>query len=286
MRLRVDPDATQLEDRRGMRGGGAAIGGGVGVLGLIIAVLFNVLTGGEGGGFNIDPGLNQLPAQATQAQPLPTGLPADAPAQEALKIFTHVQQTWTGIFRDAGREYASAKLVLFENGVSTGCGPASSAVGPFYCPPDRKVYIDLGFFNELSTRFGAPGDFAQAYVIAHEVGHHIQTVLGVSDQVRAEQQRNADEANELSVRMELQADCFAGVWGHVAFTRGELEEGDIDEGLDAAEAVGDDRLQEQSGGRTNPEEWTHGSSASRHKWFRKGFDGGDPKTCDTFSGDI
>jgi predicted metalloprotease len=285
MRLRVDPDATQLEDRRGMRGGGVAIGGGVGVLGLIIAVLFNVLSGGGGGGFSIDPGLNQLPAQ-TQAQPLPSGLPADTPAQDALKVFTHVQKTWTGVFQAAGRTYEPTKLVLFENGVSTGCGPASSAVGPFYCPTDRKVYLDLGFFKELSTRFGAPGDFAQAYVIAHEVGHHIQVLLGVSDQVRAEQQRKPSAANDLSVRLELQADCFAGVWGHAAYTNGELDPGDVKEGLDAAESVGDDRLQKQAGGRVNPEEWTHGSSASRHTWFQKGFDGGDPKACDTFSGDV
>ena len=196
-----------------------------------------------------------------------------------------VQDAWTGIFSGAGRDYERTTLVLFNGGVNTGCGAASSATGPFYCPNDRRVYLDLGFFRELRDRFGAPGDFAQAYVIAHEVGHHVQNLLGILPQVNEEQQRNPSQANELSVRLELQADCFAGVWAHTAYQRQILEDGDLEEGLTAAAAIGDDRIQSQAGQRVDRESFTHGSSEQRTRWFLKGFEGGDVASCDTFSAD-
>jgi predicted metalloprotease len=198
-------------------------------------------------------------------------------------VVEDVQQHWQEQFRAANKEYDVTTLVLFEDGVQTACGAASSATGPFYCPPDRKVYLDLGFFRELASRFGAPGDFAQAYVVAHEFGHHVQNVLGTNEQVRRAQERNPDDANELSVRLELQADCFAGVWAHSAYQEELLEAGDLEEGLDAAAGVGDDRIQKQSGGRVNPESFTHGTSEQRMKWFRTGYESGEPASCDTFT---
>lgn len=286
MRLRVDnTDASQVEDRRGMGGGRGAAAGGVGIVGVIVAVLFQLLNGGgEGGGFDINAA---LPPQAqAQGEPLPKTAAQEAEAKNITLIVNHVQKTWTDLFAAGGQQYRKATLVLFEDAVSTGgCGQASSAVGPFYCPADEKIYLDLGFFKDLQTKFGAPGDFAQAYVIAHEFGHHIQTVLNVESQVRKQQQANPDQANEYSIRMELQADCFAGVWGHAAYKGEQLDPGDLAEGLAAAQAVGDDRLQEQAGGRVNPESWTHGSSEQRDRWFQKGFDSGDPAVCDTFKGD-
>jgi uncharacterized protein len=201
-------------------------------------------------------------------------------------VLGDVEFTWSGIFKRAGRTYERTALVLFDGATQTGCGFGSSQTGPFYCPADRKVYIDLSFFRELRSRFGAPGDFAQAYVIAHEVGHHVQNQLGISDDVRSEQERNPEEANALSIRLELQADCFAGVWAHSAYEANLLEPGDLEEGLGAAVAVGDDRLQRQATGRIDRESWTHGSSEQRTHWFRRGFDGGDPNDCETFSGDV
>jgi uncharacterized protein len=174
--------------------------------------------------------------------------------------------------------------VLFRDAVRSGCGTASAQTGPFYCPADQKVYVDLSFFDELDQRFGAPGDFAQAYVLAHEIGHHVQTLLGVSGKVRQAQQSNPRQANELSVRMELQADCLAGVWGKSTQQRGVLESGDVEEGLAAAASVGDDRIQRQARGTVNPESFTHGSSEQRMQWFRRGFSSGDVGSCDTFSG--
>ena len=182
--------------------------------------------------------------------------------------------------------YEPTKLVLFTEATTSGCGAASSATGPFYCPADRKVYLDLGFFRELRSRFGAPGDFAQAYVIAHEFGHHVQNVLGISDDVHRGQQENADEANELSIRLELQADCLAGVWAYSAYRERLLESGDLEEGLAAAAAVGDDRIQRQATGRIDRESWTHGSSQQRVTWFREGYETGDVNACDTFERDI
>lgn len=198
-------------------------------------------------------------------------------------ILADTEDTWTEIFRQLNRTYKPPKLVLFSDAVQSACGLNSAAVGPFYCPGDSKVYLDLSFFRELDERFGAPGDFAQAYVIAHEVGHHVQNVLGISADVQRQRQAmSTEESNALSVRQELQADCFAGVWGFHSHQRQMLEEGDIEEGLAAAAAIGDDRLQRQSKGYVTPESWTHGSSRMRVTWFRRGFEQGNPGVCDTF----
>jgi predicted metalloprotease len=258
--------------------------GGGGVIGLVVLLLYLFL-GGGGGGLGIDPGVDGLP-QAPSAQGQTTAVPEDEPAQFVAAVVADVQQTWKQIFERAGRTYESTRLVLFDAPTQTGCGVGSPATGPFYCPVDHRVYLDVGFFRELSQRFGAPGDFAQAYVVAHEFGHHVQNVMGVMREVQAEQQANPHQANELQIRLELQADCLAGVWGHSAYTEGQLEAGDLEEGLAAAAAVGDDRIQQQTTGRIDRESWTHGSSEQRTTWFKTGFDTGDPAACDTFSGDV
>ena len=266
----------QIEDRRGRRFGrgtgtgfpvgvGGAGVGGMGIIGLLLFLFLGggLDVGGGGGG------------------PAGSAPPADDDAAQFVGfVVDDVQGSWAAQFERDGRRYEPTTLVLFEQGVSTACGSASSTTGPFYCPADRKVYIDLGFFEELRTRFGAPGDFAQAYVIAHEFGHHVQNLLGVNESVRRRQQADPDAANELSVQLELQADCLAGVWGATA--RDLLEPGDLEEGLRAAAAVGDDRIQESTTGRIEPESWTHGSAEQRSQWFRRGFDSGDPSACDTF----
>jgi hypothetical protein len=224
--------------------------------------------------------------------PLPQGGASRSipPEEQQLAEFVSVvladtEDSWRAIFAQSGKRYEEPRLVLFRNGVRSACGTASSAVGPFYCPGDRKVYLDLAFFDDLQQRFGAPGDFAQAYVIAHEVGHHVQTLLGVSAQVQQAGAKLDDAGrNRLSVRQELQADCFAGVWGHTANReRQVLEPGDLEEALVAATAIGDDRLQQEAQGRVVPDSFTHGSSEQRERWFRRGFDSGDPGVCDTFS---
>jgi predicted metalloprotease len=207
------------------------------------------------------------------------------PSEENMVLFVSTvldsaQKTWHGLLP----QYTDAKLVLFRDAVNSACGFAQAASGPFYCPGDRKVYIDLAFFDQLERQFGAPGDFAQAYVIAHEIGHHVQNLAGTERELRAAQQRNPGQARALSVAMELQADCYAGVWAYSAARGGYLEAGDVDEGLAAASAVGDDRLQKMQTGRVNPESFTHGSSADRRTWFKRGFDSGDPNQCDTFAG--
>jgi hypothetical protein len=200
-------------------------------------------------------------------------------------VLADTEETWHSIFKQAGRRYEEPKLVLFSGSINSACGFAQSAIGPFYCPGDRKVYIDLSFYRDLKQRHGAPGDFAQAYVIAHEVGHHVQTLTGISEKVhKAKQSTNEVGANQLSVRQELQADCFAGIWAHYADkARNLLDEGDIDEALNAAAAIGDDRLQQQSRGKVSPDSFTHGSSAQRTRWFKKGYSEGQFKACDTFS---
>jgi predicted metalloprotease len=218
------------------------------------------------------------------------GAPVDASPEEqqlvdfAETVLADTEETWSAIFAENGASYQLPTLVLFRDAVASGCGQGSAAMGPFYCPRDGKLYLDLSFFEELDRRFGAPGDFAQAYVIAHEVGHHVQNLLGTADRVSAAQQQAGSraEANEASVRLELQADCYAGVWGHHANARRQmLEPGDVDEGMQAAAAIGDDRLQRQSGGAVAPESWTHGSSEQRVEWLRRGLDSGDPSRCDT-----
>jgi uncharacterized protein len=292
MRWKRGRGAGQIEDRRGMGGGtgfGMPIGVGGGGLGLLVLVAYLVLSAvGGGGGVAVDPPIGQFPATPAARD---GGIPADQDPDRDLKEFVgfvvdDVQDSWARLFAEANQRYQPTKLVLFTQATSSGCGPASSATGPFYCPRDGKVYLDLGFFQELRSRFGAPGDFAQAYVIAHEFGHHVQNLLGISDDVSRGQQEHPDEANELSVRLELQADCFAGVWAHSAYERDLLETGDLEEGLKAAASVGDDRIQRSTRGRVDPESFTHGTSAQRTKWFRRGFDQGDPNACETFSGDV
>jgi uncharacterized protein len=201
-------------------------------------------------------------------------------------VFNDAQAFWADQFGAAGRPYENAKLIVYRSSTDTGCGAGSSSVGPFYCPLDRRVYLDLGFFDELNRRFQAPGDFAQAYVVAHEVGHHIQQQLGIDEEVRRQSAENPDDANELSVRLELQADCMAGVWGRSTYDRGILETGDLEEGINAAASVGDDRIQSQAQGRIDPESFTHGTSEQRAEWLRAGFDSGELDACDTFSGEI
>ncbi len=268
--------SKNLEDRRG--GGGMGLPGGIGGMGLggvALLVVFAVITGqnplallGAVGG-----GATAGPAVAV-----------DDPAEEPKVLFvSSVLDSAQTMWREKlGPEYRDAKLVLFRDGVASACGNATSASGPFYCPADEKVYIDLGFYDALKERFGAPGDFAEAYVLAHEVGHHVQRVLGVEGRVRQAQQANPQQANDLSVRLELQADCFAGVWAHRAGQAGQIEPGDMEEGIGAAAAVGDDRIQQASQGTVHPESWTHGSSAQRVEWFRRGAAAGDPNACDTF----
>lgn len=258
-------------------------GGGIGALVILVLTLF---AGGGGGGFEIDPGTSGMPPMSG-APRSPDAPDPDADLKEFVGfVVDDVQDAWERQFAAAGKQYQQTTLVLFEQATETGCGTGTTQTGPFYCPLDSKVYIDLEFFRELGSRYGAPGDFAQAYVIAHEFGHHVQNVLGTSERVRRAQQRDPDEANELSVRLELQADCLAGVWGSTAEGEGLLERGDLEEGLEAAAAVGDDRLQRKATGQVNPETWTHGSSAQRQKWFRRGFDSGDPDRCDAFSGNV
>ena len=200
-------------------------------------------------------------------------------------VLDDAQRTWREVLPRVGTEYRDAKLVLFRDAIRSGCGMAGAASGPFYCPADEKVYIDLSFYDELARRFGAPGDFAQAYVLAHEVGHHVQNLLGIERRFRQSQRMNPGSTNSLSVRMELQADCFAGVWGHSTAQRQILEQGDVEEGLRAASAIGDDRLQRMGQGYVNPDTFTHGSSQQRVQWFRRGLETGDVRACDTFGAD-
>ncbi len=269
--------SDNLEDRRAMGGRGIAAGGGV--AGIIAQVLIQHHGGGGGGGGSgVD--ITDIFSQIDMGGSSGTVDPADEPlVQEMSDALDDIQGYWASE-EGIGAEYQEANLVLFSGGVSTaGCGDAPASVGPFYCPADSKAYIDLSFFKELQSRFGAPGDFARVYVLAHELGHHVQNVLGTSSEVRQQQQgASQEQANELSVRLELQADCYAGLWGHSAQDRGLIEPGDIEEGLGAAAAVGDDAL-----GNGNQESWTHGSSESRQRWFRAGFDSGDLSACDTFS---
>lgn len=279
MLWRGQRESDNVEDGRGISRGGLAVGGGLGGLVIVLVAMF----------FGVDPGaiLNQTgdeqPAVGTRpARPA-------SPAEDELKRFVSVvlantEDVWRGIFRQTGREYRDPKLFLFTDQVQSACGVAGSSAGPFYCPGDQKVYIDLAFYRDLREKLGAPGDFAQAYVIAHEVGHHVQRLLGISDKVHSAQSRaSKSQANDLSVRLELQADFFAGVWANYAKKKGLLETGDIEEALGAASAVGDDRLQRQAQGRVVPDSFTHGTSEQRVRWFRKGLETGDFKQGDTFN---
>jgi uncharacterized protein len=295
VKLRRRAGSGDVIDRRGGRGGGgrgrsglpiAVGGGGIGTLIVLVIIALVGGLGGGGGGSGFDVGAPQFPGGAPAGSGREVSSPDDAPGMFVEDVLADVQDTWTELFAGAGQRYERAKLVLFERATQSGCGAASSATGPFYCPADRMIYLDVEFFDQLHHRFGAPGDFAQAYVIAHEVAHHVQTLLGTSQRVRQESQRNPGKANDLSVRLELQADCYAGVWGYTAAQRGILDPGDLEEALAAAAAIGDDRLQRESGGSIDQDTWTHGSSEQRQRWFKRGFDTGDPNRCDTFSGEI
>jgi uncharacterized protein len=277
MRWREGRQSSNVEDRRGIGGRGLAVGGIGSVVILVIAFLLgvdprNLLSGGGG---SPEPG-----TQATRSA---------NPEEEELKAFSssvlaNTEGVWNELLRQHGRQYREPKLVLFTGQVSSPCGRSTAAVGPFYCPGDQKVYIDLSFYRELKTRFRAPGDFAQAYVIAHEVGHHIQNLLGTMDKVSSMQARSGErQANDLSVRLELQADFYAGVWAHYAQRQGLLEAGDIEEALNAATAIGDDRLQKESQGYVVPDSFTHGTSEQRQRWFRRGLETGDLRQGDTFN---
>jgi predicted metalloprotease len=276
-------DRSNVEDARGSSGGFRAVPFGIG--GFIVLALLSMYTGVDflslfsGGG------------TPTSSSVGTSGNVATSPGEEKMVDFVDAvmrdaQQTWTNVL---GSRYEPTRVVLFRDQIDTACGFAQSATGPFYCPGDRKVYLDLGFYDELQRRFGAPGDFAQAYVLAHELGHHVQRLTGTETQVRQQQQANPGSANELSVRLELQADCYAGVWGHTAAQPGradkgevELDPGDVEEGLHAAAAIGDDRLQRLATGRVMPDKFTHGSSEQRVTWFKRGLDSGDPNACNTF----
>ncbi|MBT9314240.1 KPN_02809 family neutral zinc metallopeptidase [Leptothoe spongobia] len=272
--------SSNIDDRRG--GNSSLVVGGGGLGALVLAVVVTLITGDPG------PILDQVVAPTSQA---PTQQGQTSPAEDQLADFTSVvladtEDTWHQIFREEiGQQYQEPTLVLFSGAVQSACGAAQSAMGPFYCPADQKVYIDLSFYRDLKSRHQAPGDFAQAYVVAHEVGHHVQNILGISNEVRQLQSRASKaEANQLSVRLELQADCFAGVWANRADkARDILERGDIEEALNAASQIGDDRLQEQSRGFVVPESFTHGSSAQRMRWFKQGLATGDIEQCNTFA---
>jgi predicted metalloprotease len=287
---RLDP--SQVEDRRGAGGrfGGGPIaigGGGLGVAGIVIYLLFAVLSGGGSSIYGSLDGVTQTQQPPSQSLGTTCQTGADANTRQdcrSLGAVNSVQRYWADYFRSHGKTYAQAPTVFFTDSTSTGCGSATTDVGPFYCPADKKVYIDLGFYEELHDRFGAAGGpFAEAYVIAHEYGHHAQDLLG---DLRPGSSQGADSR---SVRTELQADCYAGVWARNAVATGyivDLTDADIAEGLDAAAAVGDDRIQAETQGQVNPETWTHGSSAERQKWFQRGFQRGEPTGCDTFSGSL
>jgi predicted metalloprotease len=284
MRWEGQRQSDNIEDRRGM--GPVRPGVGIGLGGIVIVLAVSLLTGTNPLQIlNMIGGIQDGAVPSAVEAPGPTQPLQDQLGKFASVVLADTEDTWRSLFSQKSRSYEEPRLVLFTGAVHSACGAASSAVGPFYCPGDHKVYLDLSFFQELSQRLGAPGDFAQAYVIAHEIGHHVQNLLGVAQQVAHRQrQTSTAEANILSVKMELQADCLAGVWGHHARRdRRLIEPGDFEEGLRAAGAIGDDRLQHMSQGYVQPESWTHGSSKQRVTWLRRGLDSGDPASCDTFA---
>jgi len=285
MRWESGRQSENVEDRRGVNMSRRVVGGGIGTVLLVLVALY----------FGIDPSIildqSQMTVPGTSA-PSQSEPYSASPEEKRLAEFVSVvladtEDTWQTLFRGMGKTYEEPKLVLFSGAVESACGTASTAVGPFYCPMDQKVYIDLRFYNDLKNRFGAPGDFAQAYVIAHEVGHHVQNLLGIAEKVQSLRSRsNETEANKLSVMMELQADCLAGVWAHHADrARKILEQGDIEEALNAASSIGDDRMQRQARGHVTPDSFTHGSSAQRVRWFKRGIETGNVGQCNTFQAD-
>ncbi|HDX8445122.1 KPN_02809 family neutral zinc metallopeptidase [Aeromonas hydrophila] len=279
MRWQDRRESNNVEDRRQQGGGGGIPIGGKGRLILLVVVMV-------AGYYGVD--LSPLLSEpTTQSQPQRQEM--SQPAKDPLARFTSVmlastEDAWGEIFQQSGSRYQTPKLVLYRGSTRTGCGQGQSVMGPFYCPADRTVYIDLSFYQEMRDKLGADGDFAQGYVVAHEVGHHVQNLLGIERKMREQQQGlSRAEQNKLSVKLELQADCFAGVWGHYMQREQVLEHGDLEEALNAAQAIGDDRLQQQSQGRVIPDSFTHGSSAQRYAWFKRGFDSGKPASCNTFA---
>jgi uncharacterized protein len=267
--------SPNLEDRRSMGGG---MGRGLGIGGTVVVLALSLIFGRD-----LFSDLGVSPAVGAASAPMSA---ADSAQQEEQVqwisfVLDDVQGVWAKTLPQTGARFSPARLVLFRNSTDSGCGPAQSAMGPFYCPLDQRVYLDLGFFDELQQRFGASGDFARAYVLAHELGHHVQHLEGTDARVRQAQENNPSAANELSVRLELQADCYAGVWAHSTDQRRLLEQGDVDEALGAASAVGDDRIQQRTTGRINVDSFTHGSAAQRSQWFKRGFQSGDPRSCST-----
>ncbi|MFL5614484.1 MAG: neutral zinc metallopeptidase [Gemmatimonadaceae bacterium] len=280
MRWTPGGDSSNVEDRRGQGGGFLPGGRGMGIGGAVVLLVLSLIFGRD---FVTGNTSTDTAQPATSAN----GEVASSPSEDRMVQFVtfvlnDVQNTWRSILSDRHVPYEDAKLVLFRDMTQSGCGTAQSTMGPFYCPIDQKVYIDLGFYDELQRRFGAPGDFAQAYVLAHELGHHVQHLLGIDAQARRLQSDNPGSANAVSVRLELQADCFAGIWGHTTEQRRLLDQGDIEEGLNAAAAVGDDRLQRAATGHVNAETFTHGSAAQRSAWFKRGLTTGQIESCDTF----
>ena len=279
MRWRSGRRSKNIEDRRGSRAPRGVVGGGIGTIVLILAALY----------FGVDPTpllqSTNVSASSRGTQPSAEDLRNDPLADMISVVVGDTEDVWRKIFAQQGRKYREPSLVLFTGATRSACGIGQAAMGPFYCPADQKAYIDLSFYEDMRTRFRAPGDFAQAYVIAHEIGHHVQNLLGISGEVHRMKQRvSATEGNRLSVRLELQADCFAGVWAnHADRARGILESGDVEEAMNAASAIGDDRLQKQSRGTVVPESFTHGTSAQRQRWFRTGLSSGNPDRCDTFN---
>ena len=285
MRLGDERESDNIEDRRGMPVGGGVVTGGIGTVLLVLAGLYFgvdpsvILNAIQGGG-----GTQQQAAPSRPHTGEPSGGQHDAARHFVAQVLADTEDTWTAVFRQHNRTYTVPRLVLYSGATQSACGRAQAAVGPFYCPNDRRVYLDLAFFEDLQRKFGAPGQFAQAYVVAHEIGHHVQNLLGTLERVNAQRQQVSQlESNQLSVRLELQADCYAGVWANQANrTRQILEQGDIEQAMTAAAAVGDDRLQQRARGYSVPESFTHGTSAQRVGWFKRGLETGDVQACDTF----
>jgi predicted metalloprotease len=281
MRWTPGGNEDDVEDRRDSSGGGGFGGIHLGIGGFILVAILSLVF--HRNFFTLLSSNSAGPARSMQSQPRSGQDAAEKPLVEFVTfVLNDTQTTWSKILSDRGVPYRHAKLVLFRDAIDSGCGSAQSATGPFYCPEDGKVYIDLGFYSELKDRFGASGEFAEAYVLAHEIGHHIQNLLGIERKMRAAQRSNPQLARKYSVALELQADCFAGIWGHSTQQRNLLEAGDLDSALNAAAAVGDDRLQKMSTGQVNPDTFTHGSSAQRKTWFDRGFNDGTIESCNTF----
>jgi predicted metalloprotease len=291
----VNADTSGMEDRRGRGGGLGSIplgrGGKVGlpvILVLVVGVILKSIGGGGGGtsGIDVNEVIGQLGGASVDSGAAP-GAPAnskDSQVAFVAKVRTLLNDYWGQVFQDSKTDFHTARVVFFDQPTSTGCGVGQPEAGPFYCPSDEAIYLDFAFYDQLQKQLGFGGDFAEAYVVAHEFGHHIQNLLGINEKVRSQSEGASEaEANRLSVKLELQADCFAGAWAHSAFAGHRLESGDVDEALGAAAAVGDDAIQKKTQGRVDQESFTHGSSADRQKWFKAGFDSGDPQTCDTFA---